>query len=406
MTRHFSVFLSTLLLLGFGSIAHGQFGAGPSQPANEPLPEQKPLEMPGRGIKGASFAGLAPEEAREAQQILEKAIAADEAGKRSSAFKLYRKCYKRYPRSAAAPEAYYRAAKILQQKGDLIKAFESYDVVVRAYPNFGRFNELIAEQYKIAFDMVNGKRLRMWGMFPGFSNTDRGIYFFERIIFNAPYSDYAPLALLNIADTHAREGRAASAIDALDRLITNYPNSFATSDGYLRLAQVHEQLVDGPWYDQGETKEAIMHYEDFLILFPDNPDVGVAEDGLDRMQDVLAQSRIKIGDFYYLKRKRYQAARVFYNEAITIAPNSESARFARERIARIDVEEAKYEADIAERQEKGSRGFLGLFRRAPIAVDISPSTEPEPQAESSAETEEEGSRIDASGDAVPENNDS
>ncbi|RME70959.1 MAG: outer membrane protein assembly factor BamD [Verrucomicrobia bacterium] len=395
--------LTTAALAVIAVPARAQFGAPPTQAPNEPLPESKPLEMPGRGIKGASFAGLAPEEAREAQQILEQAIAADEAGRKSQAFKLYRRCYRKFPRSAAAPEAYYRSAKILLEKGDLLKAFEAFDVVVRAYPNFGRFNELIAEEYKIAFDLVNGKRLKLFGVLPGFSNTDRGIYYFERIIYNAPYSDFAPLALLNIAETHIREGRPDAAIDALDRLITNYPASVATPDGYLRLAQVHEKLVDGPLYDQGETKEAITHYEDFLILFPENPDVGTAEEGLARMKDILAQSRIKIGDFYYLKRKRYQAARVFYNEAITIAPNSPSARLARERLAKLEVDEARYEAEVAERQQKGSGGFLGLFRRKPINVDISPLPEPPADQKEQEEEELEGSRVEATGDAVPAN---
>jgi hypothetical protein len=76
---------------------------------------------------------------------------------------------------------------------------------------------------------------------------------------------------------------------------------------------------------------------------------------------MLARSRLKIADFYYLKRSRYQAARVFYNEAITIAPNSESAQQARERIAQLEVDEARYEASILAQAEKPRRGFLGFL---------------------------------------------
>ena len=39
------------------------------------------------------------------------------------------------------------------------------------------------------------------------------------------------------------------------------------------------------------------------------------------MKEILAQSKFKMAEFYYKKRKNYPAARVFYNEAITVAPN-------------------------------------------------------------------------------------
>ena len=41
-----------------------------------------------------------------------------------------------------------------------------------------------------------------------------------------------------------------------------------TSDAYLKLAETHAALVDGPLYDQGATNEAISYFEDYLILFP------------------------------------------------------------------------------------------------------------------------------------------
>ena len=354
--------------------------------AQESEPQEvfpRPREMPGRGIKGAGFAGLKPEEAKEAAELLAKGEALEARGKLRAAAGMYKRVYKRFPRSASAPEAYYRTAQIEIKRDRPFKAFEAIDAIVRAYPSYGKFNELIAEEYRIAHELINGKRLKMFGILPGFPNEDRGVYYMERLIFNAPYSDYAPLALMNIAEAHARAERTDEAIDALDRLITNYPNSILAPDGYLRMAQIHEQTVEGPLYDQSATKESINFYEDYLILFPRNADVNQAEDGLARMRDMLAKSRLKIAEFYYLKRARYQAARVFYNEAITIAPISESARIARERIAQVDVDEAKWEADLAARVERPRGKFLGLFRGSPRqpspAVIAPPQPEPVPE---------------------------
>jgi hypothetical protein len=44
-----------------------------------------------------------------------------------------------------------------------------------------------------------------------------------------------------------------------------------------------------------------------------------------------------MAEFYYKKRKNYPAARVFYNEAITVAPNSDTASTAGERLEEIET---------------------------------------------------------------------
>ena len=120
-------------------------------------------------------------------------------------------------------------------------------------------------------------------------------------------------------------------------MINNYPQSLLTPDAYLKLAQTHALLVDGPLYDQASTKEAITYYQDFLILFPGDPNTPVAAKGLDQMKTVLAESKMKIGDFYFKYRKNYTAARVFYNDAITSYPDSPIAARAKQKLAEVDA---------------------------------------------------------------------
>ena len=95
--------------------------------------------------------------------------------------------------------------------------------------------------------------------------------------------------------------------------------------------------MEGPYYDQAETKQAITYQDDFMILFPNDPKIGVAAVGLDDMKKMLAESKMKIGDFYFYKRDNYTAARVFYNEAITSYPDSDVAKGARQRLAQVEM---------------------------------------------------------------------
>ena len=152
------------------------------------------------------------------------------------------------------------------------------------------------------------------------------------------------------------------AIDALDRMINNHPQSLLSSDAYLKLAQTHASLVQGPNHDQAATQEAITYFQDFMILFPGDPNVAAAETGLDDMRTMLAKSKIVMADFYFYKRDNYTAARVFYNEAITVYPDSAVADIAKERLSEVEAEAAKYlpetESDDEETTPKKKKRFF------------------------------------------------
>ena len=303
-------------------------------------------------IEGGLLTGLGPTEGENALALMNKARAAEEKGSLRSAIRAYNRVGKKYVNSVYAPEALFRSAKLRLQKRSYTKAFDTFQSVVSRYPNTSRFNEIIGEQYRIATTLLDGARGRFLWIFPGFTNREKSVEYFELVLYNAPYSDYAPLALMNLARAHQRFGDTDYAIDALDRLINNYPQSVLTPDAYLKLAQSHADLVDGPYYDQESSRQAITYFEDFMILYPSDNNVGNAEKGLSRMKNELAESKMKIGDFYFYKRDNFKAARVLYNEAITAFPDSEVAGRARERLAEVTVAEEKAAAAAAAPKKK------------------------------------------------------
>jgi outer membrane protein assembly factor BamD len=310
-------------------------------------------------VEGGVLASLGAADSKNALDLMNKARAAEEKGSTRSAIKAYERVGKKYTNSVYAAEAMYRAAKLRLAQKKYYKAFENFQAVISRYPNTSRFNEIVGEQYRIASALLDGARGRIWGIIPGFTNREKALEYFEIILFNAPYSDYAPLALMNIARGHQRLENTEEAIDALDRLINNYPQSLLSADAYLKLAQTHASLVEGPYYDQASTKEAVTYFEDFMILYPSDNNVAAAEKGLADMKKVLAESKIKMADFYFFKRDNYKAARVFYNEAITVYPNSEVAAKARARLAEVEAEAAKViPADNTAPKKKKKRFFF------------------------------------------------
>lgn len=304
-------------------------------------------------IEGGVLAGLNGPEGRNAVELMNKARAAEENGSFRSAIKSYGKVAKKYPNSAYAPEALYRSAKLRLQRKQYTKAFDDFQGVLSRYPNTPRFNEIVGEQYRIASALLDGARGRiLFGIFPGFRNREKALEEFEVILINAPYSEYAPLALMNIARGHQRLKNTEEAIDALDRMINNYPQSLLAPDAYLRLAETHASLVDGPYYDQESTRDAITYFEDFMILYPNDNNVAKADKGLASMKKVLAESKMKMADFYFFRRDNYKAARVFYNEAITVYPDSEVAAKARQRLTEVEAAAAKAEKPGAKTKKR------------------------------------------------------
>ncbi len=296
-------------------------------------------------IEGGALSGLSGLGGRNALDLMNKAREKEEKGNYRAALKSYKKVIKKYSTSIYTPEALYRSAKLYLKRKQYAKSFDAFGSIISSYPNTPRFNEIIGEQYRIASALLDGARTHYWGWLPGLPDRPKGIEQFERILLAAPYSDYAPLALMNIARGHQKLHNEIFAIDALDRMINNHPQSLLSSDAYLKLAQTHASLVQGPHHDQAATQEAITYFQDFMILFPGDANVSAAETGLADMRTMLARSKITMADFYFYKRDNYTAARVFYNEAITVYPDSDVADLARERLSEVEAKAASHRPD-------------------------------------------------------------
>ncbi len=292
--------------------------------------------------EGGAFAGqIGTAEGRSAKALMDTGRRAEDNGEERKAMKAYNRVIKKYPASVFAPEALFRTAAFHEKNRKFIKAFRNLQTIVAQHPAYPRFTEVLGAQYRIADKLAKGVRPLYFGLIPGFKQKSKGLEFYEVIVFNAPYSEYSPLALMNAATGYADDGDRDGAIDALDRMINNYPDSFLTPDAYLQLAQAQASITQGPAYDQASTQLALTYFQDYLILYPGEADASVASEGFNDSRTMLAESKITMGDFYFKHRSNYTAAKVFYNEAITLFPDSPTAERARLQLATIAKREAR-----------------------------------------------------------------
>ena len=257
-------------------------------------------------------------------------------GKPKAAKRLLNKIIRKNTESTLVSEALAMRAQIRMDDKQWIKSFDDLQLIVDKHPQYENFDQVIANQFNCATALMEGDRGRIFWILPGFKQYSTAVDQFEQIIINAPYGDYAPIALMNVALTSKKTNNPENSIDALDRLINYYPQSTLAPDAYYNLAKTYSDLVKGHQYDQGSTRRAISYYEDFIVLFPQSDYVGEVEANLKKMENQLASSRLDLGDFYYYYRNNNTAALVFYNEAITIEPKSDAADEARLRIDDIE----------------------------------------------------------------------
>ena len=297
-----------------------------------------------------------------AQPIYERALRARENGNRGRALRNYKRVTKKYPASDFAARSYYNTGVIQFKRKKWEKAFSAFQSILAFHPEFPRFDELVNYQFRIALAEARGEGTRFLLIIP-YRALNKATGHFEVVVRNAPYSPLAPLALMNVALIHQHKGQIAQAIDALDRLINSYPESLLADDAYLSLAETFATLVQGPQYDQGATREAMSYFEDFLILFSENQRTATAEEGMAEMEEVYARSKLVIGRYYFKYRGWYEAAEIFLNEAITIAPESPAASSARDYLARIEEARAQREAAAENREDSPSRQKEKSFLR-------------------------------------------
>lgn len=276
-----------------------------------------------------------PSQNDEAQAEMVRADTLLKEGHLKKALGGYRSINHRFPFSPLAPEALKKRGIIYLRQHRFQSAFNCFQRIVDKYPNYKNFLEILQLEFDTADALMRGKRHYFFGKIPGFKDRGSALRFFQRIVDQAPYSEIAPKALMNIARLGMRIREPEKAIEALERVIDEYANSPLAAEAQLMLAQVRRKMVIGPAYDQRATEEAVNCYREFLVLYPDSPMAPAAEQGLKEARELLAASKLNMGDFYYNKRQNPRAALMYYKEVLSVAPDSPAAEVARHAIERI-----------------------------------------------------------------------
>ena len=281
-------------------------------------------------IPSAQIVLKSPAREAEALRCFENGFRAEQNGQAEEALKHYDYICRHFLETEIAPRAFYRSGVLLKSMGKLEQAFEKLKFITKNYVAYEDYNDVLRDEFDVACTLMKRYQYKKsWKWLDFFKDATPAIDCFKHIVEASPRSENASQALYYIAQLEFESGEKVKAVEALDRIIADYPTSKWLADAYLLEAKVYLSFVNSEQNDQGMTLKAIHCYEDFLLLFGENADfadkIGEAKQRLFEAQALYAKSRLVLGDFYLYRRSYPEGAVLFYNEARMLAPTSDVA---------------------------------------------------------------------------------
>ena len=289
------------------------------------------------------------------------------SGDNEKAITTYRFIAKTYPKSKEAPEAQFKLAKQLNNKGQLDSAFKEYETLLKKYPQTPNFEESVADQINIANAYLKGLKVKFLGI-PMVSSMERAEEMYTAILKVSPYSKHAAITQFNLGLALQKQGKAQEAIAAYQKVLDKYPNSSACDSAAYQVGYVYQQLgMTGKSQDLSALKLAQNNYQDFLLQYPNSEKVQQAGENMKSMFSKESADTLRVARFYDFN-KDFKASSIYYNDVIRRFPQSEEATAAK---SRLDELKALYGEDALrvgqERPENGER--LAERRRLQAQVE-------------------------------------
>ncbi len=143
---------------------------------------------------------------------------------------------------------------------------------------------------------------------------------FEKLKDWYPYSDYAKLAELKIADANYKLGNYEEAVFAYEEFESLHPRNEAIPYVIYMTGMCYFDQIDTPDRDQTSAQKALQTFGRLNRDYPTDPYAIKAQEHINACLRSLAQAELAIGRFYY-KSKHYKAAMRRFKNVLTRYPD-------------------------------------------------------------------------------------
>jgi outer membrane protein assembly factor BamD len=183
-----------------------------------------------------------------------------------------------------------------------------------------------------------------------------------------PYSAYAILAELKVADAHFCREEYPEAIAAYDEFARLHPKNEVIPYVLYQIGESHYQQRLSMDRDQTSTLKAILSYERLLDEHPGSVYASEAKGKIDKCRELLANHELYVAHFYYKAEHyraalaRFESALADYTDALSTDREQEVRRLiltCREKLSEADeVDDSRYKEPTAAPRERMEFGTL------------------------------------------------
>lgn len=272
-----------------------------------------------------------PELNAKGEALYQKAKAQDDAGRDKAAIRNYDRTATRYPFAPSAAQARFRQAELLEQRGDVVKAFEAYQQYIERFSGAGLYAQALSKQAAIAQSAADGE---VRSGFLGLRSRlplDRTAKMLEQVRDNAPQSNTAAKAQFTVGQLYESREKPAEAIAAYRRLVRDQPDAPEAPESLFRVGEILLAQADSGNRNQATLDLAREAFNDYVIQYPGHAKTGQARQRLDQIRDRNLQRTFDTAAFYE-RTGQPEAAKVYYREVVKDAKSGQLHDAARTRL--------------------------------------------------------------------------
>jgi len=264
---------------------------------------------------------------------------ADQAGSHRLARKSSKRILDKWPFSDHSAEAQYFIAKSYDDQRNFNKAAKEYKILLVKYPQTERFAVALDRQYEIASYLAGSGYFKLWGWMPlpnAMYPKDSVVDIYKQTIEEGPFYETGPKAQMKIGETREKQKRYGLAVQAYELAADRYhfKPEYAANALY-KAGQAYYKQVRRAEYDQSVADRAVKTFEVFTTFFPTDPRSEEAEEIIQSIRTEQSRGNYQIAKFYEARR-RWEAAKRYYNAAIAKDNQSIYADMAREEVSKIN----------------------------------------------------------------------
>jgi outer membrane protein assembly factor BamD (BamD/ComL family) len=259
------------------------------------------------------MAGNTQAAASEGEVVYQKAKQADDAGKTSRAIKLYDQTATRFPFAPSAPQARFRQAELLEQKGDIQESFIAYDQFLSQFQASGLYSTALHRQAAMAQSAAEGDVKSSFLGLKTKLSLEKTTEMLGKVRDNAPKSRTAAKAQFTIGELYQAKRKSKEAIAAYRQLVRDQPESTESPEALFRVGLILMEEADRGNQNQANLELSREAFNDYLIQYPGHSRNAEARKFLSSLGGLDLQRSYDIAEFYQ-KTGQLESAKVYYRD--------------------------------------------------------------------------------------------